>query len=209
MVFRSLREAIGLAGRREVVGSSPAGGIVESGRRRLLMRTIECVVCGQEAVKTGRKQVTCKSRECRLKRRSELRKQQRRADREKNPKSCVWCLQPITEIGKRSYHPECRALKNAERVSEYRRTHAPAAGPKKPRKYKGRVTCRYCKLRVKRTGAGQLTCCSRECRNARKAELKRNASGLERRMREAFEKKAKAALKVQVTNPDRYFVAPS
>jgi hypothetical protein len=169
------------------------------------VKTIDCEFCDREVTPTSGNQRTCLSRECRLKLRSVNRKKKRREDRKKNPKQCIWCLQPITEIGKRKYHPECKALKNAERVAEYNRTHKPTPGPKKPRKYKGRVRCRYCKKSVKRTGARQLTCLARECKNARKAELKRNARGLEERMRRAHEAKV-AAHKKTIFEREHYRV---
>jgi hypothetical protein len=168
-----------------------------------------CEFCNKLVTLTGGRQRTCKGRECRLKLRSENRKVKRREDRKRNPKTCVYCCQPITELGKRKYHPECRALKNADRVRDYHLANKdkPSIGPKKRRKYKGYVRCRYCKITVRRTGARQLTCTKQPCRNARKAELKRNARTFDQRLQEAFEKKERQRQRTVVGIPDTYRVA--
>ena len=105
---------------------------------------------------------------------------------------CIRCELPITEICKRKYHPECRADKNRIRVLEYSRTHKPTPGPKKPRKYKGTVSCKYCKTRVRRTGASQFTCLAHACRLACKRENKALHAHARRMLEKLHAKKDKA-----------------
>ena len=138
------------------------------------MRSIKCDICKKQVTPTGGKQRTCLSRECRLKLRSKNRKVERRADRKRNPIPCIWCGEPITQIGKREYHPECKAAKNRERVKRYNQTHKSRTGPKKSRIFKDEVKCEICKMTVRRTAARQTTCGSDECQRERRLNKARD-----------------------------------
>lgn len=133
----------------------------------------KCEFCRKRAVAATGNQRTCLSKACRLKLRSKNRKIKRRAERKQNPKECIWCYEPITQIGKREYHPECRADKNRERVRLYNANHKSTPGPKKSKKFRGFVRCAVCNKRVRRTGGKQMTCLDDVCRRARKQQTKK------------------------------------
>lgn len=160
-------------------GATPGGSnlssfaLARAWYKTRMAREIDCEVCGKHVTATNNRQRSCLGRDCKLRLRSEIRKRERRVDRKQNPIECVWCLEPITEIGKRKYHTECKAEKNRLRVKIYNATHAPTSQPTTKRAYAGKVRCRYCRKRVPRTGARQIACGARSCENARKAERKR------------------------------------
>jgi len=141
---------------------------------RAINSRFECEFCRKPVVATGGNQRTCLARSCKLKLRSLRFKQKLRKDRAENPHQCVWCEKPITEIGLRRYHPDCKAAKNRERVKEYNRTRKPTPGPKKPRIYKSTVKCEICKTEVRRTAARQYTCGEDECKRERKLNKARS-----------------------------------
>lgn len=158
----------------------------------------ECEICGEQTTVTGGKQRTCKSHDCQLKLRSKTRKG--RYYEQRDTPICVWCEEPIHEPRKRKYHAECREDKNRERVRDYYQAGGPSdpSRPKKARTFKGKVTCKFCRKRVKRTGARQIICKERECVNALKAERKRQAKARKRRLAEVREKKLRKFSKEKV-----------
>jgi hypothetical protein len=133
---------------------------------------ILCEFCGKSVVPTTGNQRTCPAKPCKRKLRAKTRSILYHSKRQEP--ICVWCEKPIREVGKRQYHTECRAEKNRQRVREYRKNKpkTQSSAPKKPRIYKDHLTCKYCKKRVRRTGARQFTCCSHECRLTRKRKVK-------------------------------------
>lgn len=161
------------------------------------MRPIECEICDKKVTPTSGKQKTCMSAPCRRELRSRYRQEQYYSER-KTP-VCVWCLEPIFEYRKRKYHAECREDKNRERVRAYNREKRPRQGPKQKRTYRGTVKCHYCGKRVKKTGARQITCLSRECDNARKRDRKKEA----RERRRRFEKLRERKLRRKREDPPR------
>jgi len=154
-------------------GVSTKSGFNSSGPhwyKNYVSRSINCEFCRREVVTTTGNQRICFDKACkrklRAKTRAELYYKKRAAP------TCIWCEKPILEDRKRNYHPECRAEKNRQRVKDYHKSRKPTPGPKKPRKYKGYLTCKYCKKRVKRTSARQFACTARGCRRARQKETK-------------------------------------
>lgn len=146
------------------------------------MRDIDCEICGKRVTPTNGKQLTCDTRACRLKLRSESRSANYYALR-KAP-TCVWCLEPILEPRKRQYHTECLADKNRERVREYDlgKLAGAKSTPGKKRSFTGSVKCAFCKRTVARTGSRQITCKERACENARKNKRKQESRAIHQRL---------------------------
>jgi hypothetical protein len=126
-----------------------------------MMHQIVCEICGQSVQPLSSNQRVCFEKSCRSKHRSNLWKLNYYARR--TPPTCVWCNERVLEPGKRQYHAECFADKTRVRVRAYNETHKPKPGPKKPRRYKGKISCKICHKRVQRTGARQVICKAREC----------------------------------------------
>ena len=135
---------------------------------RAIKSEFPCEFCRKPVLATGARQRTCLAKRCKLKLRSKTRKVKRREDRKQEPKICLWCLDPITQIGRRRYHPECRDDKNRERVRLYHMTRTPNPNPTKHRVYKTYVTCLICAKRERRNGARQVICSDDVCKRARK-----------------------------------------
>jgi hypothetical protein len=183
-------------------------------RSRYVRKTIKitCLVCKKVVDAIRKDQFLCEPRgDCYNKRRSDLRKQRLRDDRKKYPLLCEYCERPITVLRIRRYHPECKAIKNAERVAVYHATHVPKMGPKKSRKYKGTVKCKCCGERVTKTGSGQITCRDRVCIQARKNERKRQLRAqrqcLEQLREKKLQKSQKPSRKKTAYSPHIYSVA--
>jgi hypothetical protein len=169
----------------DVYGVSTKPGFNSSGPRWYndhMRRSIICEFCSVSLVSTSGNQRACTKSACKRK----LRAQTRAVVyyNERPPPICVWCEKPIYEPRKRKYHTECRAEKNRQRVKDYNKIRKPSSVPKKSRKFKSHLVCKYCRKRVKRTSARQFACVARECRSARKKEAKdRSQRRIEQRER--------------------------
>jgi hypothetical protein len=158
-------------------------------------KTINCEFCDAEFVRTGMNQRTCTDKACKKKLRAKTRSEL--YYRKKEAPICVWCDKPIRERRKRQYHKRCRQDKNRLRAMEYwyRSQEQPRTTEKKPRNYKGKLFCKFCRKLVKRTGARQIICkkieCKRKLKNLRKRERNAERRALPERINKAREKKQK------------------
>ena len=173
---------------------------------RKINSSFKCEICRKEVLATKGNQRTCLGHKCRLKIRSKNRKIKRRIDRKENPLSCIWCGDPISKIGKRKYHLECRADKNRLRMREYNTNGSsnPVTEPRAPRVFKGTVVCVYCAKEVSRTGPRQLTCVGSVCQKRRTNEGRQALRAEKKRFAEELAKKKAHAQKSKRKLKDTY-----
>lgn len=150
-------------------------------------RQITCECCKTTVAATTGNQRVCPADKCRKWLRAETRK--KRYYEQRPTPICVWCEEPIHEPRRREYHAECRADKNRERVRAYNELSPPRKVPKKPRTFKGTLTCEVCKEEVQRTGARQIICKKKSCINKKKQERKKRRREEKRELEELRAKK--------------------
>jgi len=153
-------------------------------------RSVICEVCGYEVQTSSRNQRTCLADVCVRTLRGRTRS--RRYYESRPIPICIWCNDPILEPRKRRYHAECRDDKNRLRVRAYSHTtKRDSAAQKKSRDYKQHLCCKYCRQKVKRTGARQIICRQKVCINKLKQANKKRRRGIRNRLVAARKDRAK------------------